>query len=414
MFKLAFNGQPHLKIRVILKCETFCCQLVHLPISVPMRSKTVSRHPKRQCNTEKSPWRKVPRTVGLYQYLPSQTYYAKLRAGGSLRRESLKTTDLAFAKRKLETLRNRLRRTDPGKGRMTLVTWLENYYAPTLCGAPGAVAAKKRIIARVKREWVFARTQPMREIKESQVLAFLNRQYGGWSVSYWNSALTVIRDAFQMAVRDHVLLENPAGALKYRKRSKPIRLTPSYAEFKQIVADIRSQKFNGHEAEQSADFIEFCGAAGLGQAEVAAITRAHVDLASNQILVHRHKTGTGFAIPIYPQLRSLVERSCEGKRPNEYIFQINQARAALRSACQRLHLPPYTHRSLRRMFVTRCLELGIDVQTVARWQGHRDSGQLILQVYGHVRAVHSQRMAQLLTEEEAQNVVPMRTANTLS
>ena len=45
------------------------------------------------------------------------------------------------------------------------------------------------------------------------------------------------------------------------------------------------------------------------------------------------------------------------------------------------------------MFITRCLELGVDVQTIARFQGHKDGGKLILDTYGHVSDAHSQRMA---------------------
>jgi hypothetical protein len=53
------------------------------------------------------------------------------------------------------------------------------------------------------------------------------------------------------------------------------------------------------------------------------------------------------------------------------------------------------------------LELGVDVKTVAQWQGHQDGGVLILKTYSHVRALHSQRMAQLMTVAEPANVVAM-------
>jgi len=70
----------------------------------------------------------------------------------------------------------------------------------------------------------------------------------------------------------------------------------------------------------------------------------------------------------------------------------------------------FTARSFRRLFVTNCLEKGIDVQTVSRWQGHRDGGRLILSTYGFVTAVHSQHMAQLLTDELPANVLPITAA----
>ena len=68
-------------------------------------------------------------------------------------------------------------------------------------------------------------------------------------------------------------------------------------------------------------------------------------------------------------------------------------------ACKRLDLPGYSQRSLRRMFITRAIEKGVDVKVVAQWQGHRDGGKLILDTYSHVAPQHSARMAKLMSEE---------------
>ena len=368
-------------------------------------------HSKQQQQTKKkSVWRKVGKRVsGLFQYVPSGTYFAWVHRRGKLYRESLKTKDLAFATRKLADFKRRLDRTEPKYGRITLVRWLEENYAPTLRGAAKTLLNKRCIIERVKRTWVAARTQPLRELRPSEVERWLNKEFGEGTGAYWNSALMVLRAALNMAVRDRVIMDNPAAHLLHRKRKKPIRLTPTFEQFQSIVADIRAQVFN-RDAEDSGDFVEFCGLSGLGQIEVAAIKRCDVDLDAGRIIVYRHKTDSGFVIPIYPQLRPLLEKLCAGKKPNEHLFAIAQARKAITNACKRLELPPFTHRSLRRMFITRCLELGIDVQTIARFQGHKDGGKLILDTYGHVRTEHSNRMATLLTTEKPENVIPLASA----
>jgi integrase len=69
-----------------------------------------------------------------------------------------------------------------------------------------------------------------------------------------------------------------------------------------------ARKDNGHGAEESADFLEFLGHAGLGQAEARALSRADVDFEAGQVRTFRQKTSTGFAVPIYPQLRPLLEK----------------------------------------------------------------------------------------------------------
>jgi integrase len=185
-----------------------------------------------------------------------------------------------------------------------------------------------------------------------------------------------------------------------------VRLTPSFEEFLAIIADIRAQAFNG-EAPDSANFVEFIGLAGLGQAEAANLRRQDVNFKAGMMSVRRSKTSTAFAVPIYPQLRPLMERLCQGVNPRDRVFQIKDAKKAITGACRRLELPRYSHRSLRRMFITRAIERGVDVKVIADWQGHRDGGKLILDTYSHVRPVHSQRMAQLMTTDEPQNVVQM-------
>jgi integrase len=382
-------------------------------------------------------WTRIKREHGLYRYDPSGQYFARVRFHGKLYRRKLDTDDLALAKRKLRDFKSDLERTDATKGNASFAAVLKIYAKAftgahdskldeyfnalnggheavlravlkekELAGGDPTIKDKLAVIRKLKQTFFGVNTLPLRTVKPSQVTAWLAEHYGDHSASYYNSALSVIRGALGTAVDDKIILESPANGLKYRERKKPIRQTPTFEQFRQIVADIRAQRFN-REAEQSGDFVEFLGLAGLGQAEVAGIKRADVDLDAGRIIVYRHKTDTGFAIPIYPQLRPLLEKLCKGKKHDERLFPINEARKALRNACKRLGFSSFTHRSLRRMLVTRALEKGVDVKTIAEWQGHRDGGKLILQTYSHVRPVHSQRMALLMSTDEPANIIPM-------
>jgi hypothetical protein len=60
------------------------------------------------------------------------------------------------------------------------------------------------------------------------------------------------------------------------------------------------------------------------------------------------------------------------------------------------------------MFITRAIELGVDVKVIADWQGHKDGGKLILETYSHVNPVHSKRMAALMTTDRPENVVTLK------
>jgi integrase len=347
--------------------------------------------------------------IGLYRYNPSGQYHARVRIGGRLYRRTLGTDDYQLARRKLSDFKRDLGRTDARAGKTTFGAVLDKF-AQTIGGLSASSQKDKRaIIAKLKSTWLGIDALPVRLLKPSDVSAWLSRHCGDKGASYYNSVLTVIRDAFELAVRDRIIADSPAAHLKYRKREQPIRLSPSFEEFKAIVASIRAQKLN-REAEQSADFVEFIGLSGLGQAEIRSLTRADVDLDAGRIITYRHKTRQGFAVPIYPQLQPLVEKLCKDKAHDARLFKHDDAAKALTNACKRLGLPPFSHRSLRRMFIIRAIEKGVDVKVIAEWQGLRDGGRLILQTYSHVRRPHSQRMAKLMSTDEPENIVPMTKA----
>ena len=345
----------------------------------------------------------------LYRYNPTGTYHARVRFGGRLFRRSLGTTDFAFAKRKLTEFKASLGRTDPRQGNTSFGAVLDRY-ALTLGGLkPSTRQTKLAIISKLKRTWHGIDALPLRAVRPSDIAAWLSKHCGQeWSASHHNQHLTLIRDALELALDDRIISESPAAKLKWRKPARIQRLTPTREQFDAIVADIRAQKLN-REAQDSADFIEFLGLAGLGQAEASSITRADVDLDKATIRTFRHKTERGFEIPIYPQLWPLVKRLCKGKTHDDPILPIKNARKALTQSCKRLALAHFTQRGLRRLFVTTALRRGVNVKTIALWQGHKDGGKLILDTYSdEIEGAHSQAMAALMTTDRPDNLATLK------
>ena len=345
----------------------------------------------------------------LYRYSRNQKYYARIKRGGKEIRCSLGTTDRALAVRKLRDLREEERQLDPSRGNLTLAQLCERWLATKQNAKPKTLAQKTHVVEHIKARWPGGAVQRVRDIIPSQADLFLAQFKFG--ASSQNAFVTVLRELFDFAVRDNCIVRSPCAHLKFRKREKPIRLAPTYDQFKAIIADVRAQQFNA-DVQDSADFLEFLGLAGLGQAEAGSLTRSDIDFDAGQVITFRHKTSTGFAIPIFPQLRPLLLRLCEGKSNGDAIFKIRDAKKALAGACRRLGFPPFSQRSLRRMFVTRAIEKGADVKVIAEWQGHKDGGKLILDTYSHVNPVHSNRMAQLITDAEPANVVAFESKGT--
>lgn len=348
---------------------------------------------------------------GLYKYSASGVYFAHVRVGGKLFRESLKTSDRKLAERKLGEFRRSKAKVDRRAGKITLRALAERYEETITHLAPSTLKGKRGILARLKCDWPEGEEQSVGALKSSHCDVWVARQAKRVGRSHYNAYVQLLKDVLEFAVRDRIISDNPAAHLKYLKREKPIRQTPSVEEFRAIVDQIRNQRFSDT-AESSADFVEFIGLAGLGQAEASSLTWGDVDFERATITTFRHKTGQGFAIPIYPQVRPLLER-LRGEIPrlaDERVFRVKDAKKAIAGACKRLGLPPYTHRSFRRLFITRAIEKGIDVKVVAEWQGHQDGGKLILDTYSHVNRAHSQRMAQLMNDGEPENVISIAAA----
>jgi integrase len=340
----------------------------------------------------------------LYRYSPNGVYYARIKRDGKELRRSLGTTDPALARRKLAHFRNEQDQIDRSQGKLTLTQLCERFLKTIQHQKPKTVKRKTSIVSRIKSDWPTGKVTQVAKIKPSDCDLWLSRyKFGSASRNLYISCL---KELFALAVRDRIISSSTAVHLRSMKRENPIRLTPTFEQFKAIVADVRAQIFNAC-AQDSADFLEFLGLAGLGQAEAASLSRADVDFEAERIITFRHKTTTGFAVPLYPQVRPLLERLCAEKAHNEHVFRISNAKKALTAACRRLGYPPFTQRSLRRMFITRAIELGVDVKVIAEWQGHKDGGKLILDTYSHVNRAHAQRMAKLMIDGEPDNVVPL-------
>jgi integrase len=341
----------------------------------------------------------------LYRYSSNRVYYARIKVDGKEIKRSLGTTDPTLAWRNLAALKDELRQIDRSQGRITLEELADRYLATIQHQKAKTVERKTFIVGRIKDDWPTGKLIQVGKIRPSDVDLWLSRyEFGSASRNLFISCIKAI---FALAIRDRIIAVSPAAHLRYAKREKPIRPTPSYEQFKAIIADVQAQPFNA-DAQDSADFLEFLGLAGLGQAEASSLTVADIDFEAGRFVTFRHKTSTGFAVPIFPQLRELLERLCDGKANSDRVFKVRDAKKALAGACRRLGLPPFSQRSLRRMFITRAIEKGVDVKVIADWQGHRDGGKLILDTYSHVQPIHSQRMAQLMTDSEPENVIALQ------
>ena len=107
---------------------------------------------------------------------------------------------------------------------------------------------------------------------------------------------------------------------------------------------------------------------------------------------------------------SRVDPYCCGK--TDRVTAVESCQNSLDHAAKVATCPRITHHGLRHLFITACVESGVDFRTIAEWVGHQDGGMLIGKTYSHLRRDHSRRMAEQVdfTAAQPSNGVPMAVA----
>ena len=215
------------------------------------------------------------------------------------------------------------------------------------------------------------------------------------SASAFNQCLTVLRDAFALAIKHGMIYRDPSATVS-RMSPPPKRLElPTKQQFQDLASAIGSS--GAAQAKDCEFLVRFLATSGARISEAAACTWELVDWNRESLHVPGKKTrSSNRDIPLFPALAALLQAVPVEKR-NGPICPVKEAQNAITTACKKLGIKRLTHHDLRHLFATTCIEAGVDIPTVSRWLGHSDGGALAMRTYGHLRSEHSNRMAQLVT-----------------
>ena len=352
---------------------------------------------------------KIPNAPCLYRHRENNSYYGIKKIGGKIKTRALDTADRASANRKLAEWLKELAETDAGKADLT-VAGLFARYAETRAGKKEHTRANdasvRKLFASSFKPGMDVLVSRVRPSDLATCLATMGQNLRNRSFNLYRD---IVAKVFHLAVIDRVI---PAPGpfsddlIPRRKKQSVTRNIPTQAEFEKLVASMRAQR-NNPDADECADFAEFQGLAGVGQAEASAIIWEDVDFTANRIHYVRVKTERPFSTPIYAWLRPLLERrrKAAGENPKGRIFAIQGCALSLARAAKRLGFPHLSQRNLRSMRIVAMLDAGVDVKQVAEWQGHRDGGKLILDTYSDViRSNQNEYEAQQLARAEGKLV----------
>jgi len=350
----------------------------------------------------------------LYRSADSGMFYGIFTRKGDQVKKSLKTTDKELARRRLEALRQKVARLNTKAGRAILFADLAKRWLDTVSGMmkPSSSLRRETAINALKPHF----TNTVRAIDRSQVDTWAASRSKTTAARTFNIERETLIQILDYAMREGLILENPARVVERRKQPQAKVVIPTKAQFKTLLATLRQSDVRYHEA---ADLCELLAYSGCRLGEATSMTWGDVNFELKQFTVTGGEYGTknheARTLPLFPALEEFLVRvrplMPEPVQPSDRIVQIDNAKKAITSGCQTAKLPHFHHHSLRHFFCSNAIEAGIDFKTIAGWLGHKDGGLLVAKTYGHLRDEHSAAMAKRMSwgasTAEPANVVPM-------
>ena len=251
----------------------------------------------------------------------------------------------------------------------------------------------------ILESWPELATVKPKDVSEKDCLEWAKRFSEEYSPTRYNNSVDTLRQIFQGAIDRGLIYRNPAEKLGKRKPNGKRLELPSKEQFADIVRLIRSE--GAWCSQQCGDLIEFLAYSGCRLTEAKNVKWTEVQ--ENGIWIHGGEHGTknkaSRFVPIVPAMRTLLDdlkanpRYVRNDSREGYVLAVSECQKALDKACATAAIKRITHHDLRHLFVTRCIESGVDVPTVAKFAGHKDGGALLMRTYSHLLQGHAQAMA---------------------
>lgn len=261
---------------------------------------------------------------------------------------------------------------------------IQRFTAARQAKGDGTTKNDKSFAANFRATFHLPLTTTARQIPPGDLLAWLNKEASSrkWKNRTYNHYRLWLRQIFDLAAADRLILanEHPFKEKKTIRRKRPekvVRLIPTLEQFRRIIDWVAL-----NESSETAEFLDFLGSAGVGQAEAKTLTPT--DVGNSKLKFIRRKTGVPFEVPIFQWLAPLMIKLLNRTKGNGPIFHVGEAGKTLRRACNALSFPRFTQRGLRAMLIKRLYDAGVPVKRIAQWQGHQDGGKMIQEIYTEV------------------------------
>lgn len=325
-------------------------------------------------------------------------YYWQAFIAGASRRGSLRTKSLSVAKTRLPAALEQARKRwgKQGAGSREMVTgrdWLKDWSR-----RQGERTRIKKVtrehdqkLARLLMEEEWAGVD-LRRLKVERLRDWWRGFCDRCEADTVNARLRVLKAALKRAVEAGFIPENPADELERKRKVKRVMVLPTVEEVRAVIESIRDQ--GRRWSSEAAAMVELAAFSGMRPKELVEVKGE--DFGESVLVVRGGEYGTKNhrerEVPIVADLEAVIVREGWRERRGK-LFSLGFPREALKGACDRSGVARFRPYDLRHFFITRCIESGVDVPTVALWAGHQDGGALIMSTYTHVTRPHSLREA---------------------
>ena len=228
-------------------------------------------------------------------------------------------------------------------------------------------------VKQIRRAWRSLLDRPVNDLNADDVARFV-LACDHYCASRWNVMVSILHEIV------------PAAS-KVKRRAIPLtRLPPpTQEEFARLVEEMDKLA-----QSKACEVIEFIAHTGL---RISGAKNVRWSDVYDDRIEYIAKGGRLCAVPIINGLRDVLARLRELDDGSGYVLPRGTVKKGLAKACERAGLRRLNHHDFRHMFITRCIESGVDLPTVARWVGHKDGGSLLSKRYFHLLDDHSRRMA---------------------
>ncbi|MBI5800164.1 MAG: site-specific integrase [Verrucomicrobia bacterium] len=352
----------------------------------------------------------------------SGNYYARVKVGSKQKWRSLNTDVATVAKQRLPAAVEELRAQvftaagqtlaveDSAENRFLMARFIVFYTSSVENNRRLKPPSKSRALDTVKtlvRSWPDLPNRDVRRLTVADCNKWANdalRSFErpaapnaktirkGMAASSFNKCLDALRGIMEQAKKEGVIYRNPATEVVREKPEKKMLNLPNSEKFQEILSQM--ERSPSRWATDATDLARLLAYSGARLREGTAMRWNHVDFAKGLVIVPGTKSdgSKDRPVPLFPSLREFLEklRTSRGpESPDTRIVRVQTCSHTLKRACVKVGIAPLDHHDLRHLFVTRCIESGVPVPTIADWVGHADGGITLLKTYKHLLQEHS-------------------------